>query len=287
MDGRLADTERTELLARLAKSPEALEIHADAAAVLGELESESGKVVPLIPPKAAGGRRLPRRWLAAAAVLGGVALAGPLFYMARDLGPGGSGFAAALREHGGPLPAGFDDRPWTTVRGAVAEPLTPGARAGRAGALSVDLEIAVWSRDTAAAARLASELAALLGGVPAGAPVAAMYRMVAQRTAAPPEDLQPLLERAGAAASQLTETQIYQLAAWAEAARIAAARRDMEFFRARESRSVLEWASQLTTMPEAARAGVERIRSALSDPGAPNWTALDRELAGLLRVVGS
>ncbi|HET8622559.1 MAG TPA: hypothetical protein VFM14_03275 [Gemmatimonadales bacterium] len=286
MDGRLADAERTDLLAHLARSPEALEIHADAAAVLGELESKSGKVVPLVSPRAAGGRRLPPRWLAAAAILAGVALAGPLFYATRS-DPDGAGFSARLREHGALLPAGVDDRPWTTVRGAVTDALTPGARAGRAGALSVDLEIAVWSRDTAAASRLASELAALLGGVPAGAPVAAMYHVAAQRAAAQPEELQPLLDRAADAAGKLTEPDVYRLAAWAEASRIAAAQRRPEFFQAGENRSLLEWASEIKTLPEGAAPVLERLRSALPSPGVPDWTALDRDLAELLRVLGS
>jgi hypothetical protein len=287
MDGRLNEAERSDLVARLAASAEDLEVHGDAAAVLGELEPQPGKVLPLAPRAPAGGRRV-YRWLAAAAILAGIALVGPLFHLVRRSAPPGAGrFAEPLLSNGALLPAGFEERPWTTVRGGGTEPLTSGALAARAGALAVDLEIAVWSRDSAAS-RLAGELALLLSSVPAGAPVAAMYRVVAQRTPeASPEDVRPLLERAGAAASELTEPQTYQLAAWAEAARIAAARRDRDFFRAGESRSAVEWASQLTTLPQAVRATVERIRSALSDPGTPNWTALERDLIELLRLLGS
>jgi hypothetical protein len=287
MDGRLNESERADLLARLAASPEELEVHGDAAAVLGELEPESGKVLPLAPRVPAGRRRV-YRWLAAAAILAGIALVGPLFQFVRRSAPPGPGrFTELLVENGALLPAGFEERPWTTVRGGGTEPLTTSALAARAGALAVDLEIAVWSRDSAAP-RLAGELALLLSSIPAGAPVAAMYRDVGQRAPeASPEEVRPLLDRAGAAASELTEPQVYHLAAWAEAARIAAARRDREFFRASESRSALEWASQLTTLPEAVRATVERIRSALSDPGTPEWTALERDLVELLRLLGS
>ncbi|MGH7517281.1 MAG: hypothetical protein ACREOC_07405 [Gemmatimonadales bacterium] len=289
MDGRLGERERAELLARLAASPDTLEVYADTAAVVGELESESAKVLPLSPRSREANRFLPRRWLAVAAILAGVAVVGPLLQLVlRSPSRVDAGrFIAPLVEDGTPLLAGWDERPWTTVRGGDApEPLTPAARAARAGALSVDLEIAVWSRDTMAA-RLATELALLLGGLPAGAPVGTMYRVVAQRAGAPPEELQPLLERARVAASKLTEPDAFQLAAWAEAARIAAARRNAEFFRTRESRSVLDWASGLATLPEAARPVVERLRSELSVGGVPDWRALDHALTELLRVMGS
>jgi hypothetical protein len=289
MDGRLNAPERADLLARLAASPEDLEVHGDAAAVLGELEPEPSKALPFAP-RAADGRRRVYRWLAAAAILAGIALVGPLFQVVRRSAPPVPGrFTETLLENGALLPAGLEERPWTTVRGGGTEPLTSSALAARAGALAVDLEIAVWSRDSAAP-RLAGELALLLSAVPAGAPVAAMYRLVAQRSpdvSAYPEEVRPLLQRAGAAASELTEPHTYHLAAWAEAARIAAAQRDRDFFRAGESRSALEWASQLTTLPRAERATVERIRSALSDPGGPNWTALERDLIELLRLLGS
>jgi hypothetical protein len=286
MDGRLADPLRADLLARLAASPEALEVQADAAAVLGELEPDSGKVLPLPAPASGLRRRLPIG-LAAAAVIAAISLGGPLIQEARWSSPPGSArFLAPLLENGAVLPADFDLRPWTAVRGGGPEPLTPAARAARAGALGVDLEIAVWSRDTTAP-RLANELAVLLGGVPAGAPVATMYRVIAQRAGAAPKEILPLLDRAAAAARELTAPDLYQLGAWGEAARIAAARRDVEFFRVRESRRALDWAARLPTLPDAARPAVERLQSRLQSPKAPDWAALNRDVAELLRVLGS
>lgn len=291
MDGRLDERERTELLARLAASDEAVEVHADAAAALSEVEAGEAKVLPLVPPARRAERwRIPaRRWLAAAAILAGVAVVGPLLrtlLRSPDRADAGR-FVRLLAAHGAGLPDQWDGSPWTTVRGGGAgEPLTPTARAARVGARVVDLEIAVWSRDTAAP-RLASEVAALLDGVPAGSPVATMYRVLAQRAGGAPEELKPLLERARVAASELTGADVFQLAAWAEAGRVAAARRNAEVFRTRESRSMLERASGLPSLPEAARAGVRRVRSDLPPEGPPEWSALERDLTELLRVLGS
>ncbi|HEV2148119.1 MAG TPA: hypothetical protein VGR37_12010, partial [Longimicrobiaceae bacterium] len=74
-----------------------------------------------------------------------------------------------------------------------------------------------------------------------------------------------------------------ELGAWAEAARIAAARRDAEFFRPRESRAVLGRAGEL---PEPAGAALERIRRAVEGDGAPEWNSLERGISDLLQTVG-
>ncbi len=291
MDGRLDERERAELLARLASSEDALEIYADATAALREAEAGEAKVLPLTPParRAERWRTPARRWLAAAAILAGVAVGGPLLWTRVRSPVGeepGRSFAPLVGDGIG-LPAGWDESPWTTVRGGgVAEPLTPTARAARVGARIVDLEIAVWSRDTAAP-RLASEVAALLEGVPAGAPVATMYRVLAQRAGRSPEELEPLLERGRLAASKLVGADVFRLAAWAEAGRVAAARRSAEFFRTRESRLLLEWASRLPSLPDAAGPVVRRLQGELPPGDPPDWGALEHDVTELLRVLGS
>ena len=288
IDGRLDERERAQLLARLASSEDAVEVYADAAAAVRELESGEGKALPLSPVRRADRWRIPaRRWLAAAAILAGVAVGGPLLWMRQQpSGPDEPGrfIEPLIRDPSGRGITLSDASPWSTVRGA-GEPLTPDARAARLGARIVDLELAVWSGDTASA-RLATEAAALLEGIPAGAPAATMYRVIAGRAGAPAEELEPLLERARGAASELAGGELVQLGAWTQAARIAAARRDADFFRARETRSMLEWASGQGSLPEAARGAVQRVRSDLASGGPPDWSSLEPDLTELLQVLG-
>lgn len=121
MDGRLGERERAEFLARLAASDEAVEVHADAAAAVSEAEAEEAKVLPLAPPARRAGRwRNPGpRWLAAAAILAGVAVGGPLLWT-RVRAPAGEvpgrSFTPLVGVGIG-LPAEWDDSPWTSVRG--------------------------------------------------------------------------------------------------------------------------------------------------------------------------
>jgi hypothetical protein len=71
------------------------------------------------------------------------------------------------------------------------------------------------------------------------------------------------------------------LGAWAEAARLAAARHDAAFFRARATRQALARAGRLD-LP-AARAALDRLR-AISDP--PDWASLLRGATALLAAAG-
>lgn len=294
LDGRLDERERADLLARLAQSDEDYEVLADSAGVLQELEaagverlrvSETAppaqpgeaerpaerEMIPIRPRPARGWRRPGARWLALAAVLAGVALVPVLW----------------SRIHPSGLPPGWiNDRPWATTRGA-GDLLTPEARAVRLGALLADLEVAVQSRDSAATSLLAAQIEALLADVPASGPITAIYREVGKRAADRPGQLEGRLRQGREAVGTLVAEDLVGLGAWTETARLAAVRRDEEFFRTRETRAVLEGAANLPSLPTPARAVVERIRNATSTREHLDWGALERDLTQLLAATAS
>jgi hypothetical protein len=228
------------------------------------------------------------RWLAIAAALAGVALAPWLLTRGGSAGREDPGrFVSTLTASGDRLPSQWQGTPWPGIRGA-GQPLAETARAARLGARLVDLELAVTTADTTAA-ELAAEIAALVEGLPAAGPVATLYRQVGQRAGAGAErqELEPLLLRARIAVARLAAADAFELAAWAEAGRLASAQRNRAFFRTRESRALLQRAATLSDLPAAARAIVERLDSQLRPPNLPVWSALDADLSELLRVLGT
>ena len=282
LEGRLPADQRAAVVARLAASEPALDAYIDAVAAMSELEpgqmiGDRGRAKS---PAGSGRWLSPRRWLALAAMLAGIGVVPWLATRMASNRTDPGRFVALLRAPAAGLPAGWDGRPWSSVRG-VEQPVTASARATRLGARLVDLDLAVQARDTAAAA-LAGDIGALLEALPAAAPVTAMYRDIGQRAGAPPEELKPLLVQAGAAASQLAGPDRARFGAWVEAARIAAARGDTTFFRAAETRTALDRARGVAGLPEAARAIVPRLDSTLTLERAPDWSALERDLTALL-----
>jgi hypothetical protein len=287
LDGRLDQTQRAELLAQLAASEEGLEAYADAVAIVGELEPAGRD--PGEATYRADWRRMPAwSWVAIAAALAGVAVTPWLWTRARSVDREDPGrFVSALAMSEGQLRRQWYATPWPGMRGAT-QPLTPTARAARLGARLVDLEVALRTRDTTVA-ELTAEITALVEDLPAAGPVAALYRDVGQRagTGALPQELEPLLTRARVAATRLAGADLVQLGAWAEAGRLAAAQRNAAFFRARESRSLLERAPGLANLPAAAHPVLQRLQSDLPAGGLPEWSALEADLTELLRVLGS
>jgi hypothetical protein len=277
LDGRLKGREREEAIARLAASDEDFEAYADALAISAELNAEEEGVTPIT---ARPRRALARRWLAMAAVLAGVALAPWLWtrYTART---DPARFAAEI-EAGG-LPAGWDASPWGATRGP-GDAIAPDARAVRLGARLVDLELAVRARSPAAAA-LASETAMLLEGIPASGPTATIYREIARRAAEPPEQLEPLLAQGRELVPLLAGVERVELGAWTEAARIAAARGDRDFFESRAARSQLERMAGTPGLEPSARTALERIRAGLESEPA-DLRAVERDATALLGLLG-
>jgi hypothetical protein len=286
LDGRLDERRRAEAVARLASSDAELEVFVDALAVTRELEAEEAAdgVVPLRPAaRRPWWRRPGGHWAAVAAVLAGLALLPVLWNRSRgpDVGDPG-GYAALLG--GGGLPAGWDRTPWGSTRGP-GDPLTEQARAVRVGAAVTDLEVAIASRDPRAA-EIADEIDELLGGVPGGSGSAMYYREIGRRAGEGPDRLGPLMEDGRRAAAALLGDTLVAVGAWAEAARLAAARRDDEFFRSAETRFALEQADGMAGLPEPAREAVGRIRSAIAADGSRDWTRLKHAADELLRLLG-
>jgi hypothetical protein len=194
-------------------------------------------------------------------------------------------FADLLTAERSQIPAVWGRQPWVGVRAMEVE-LTPRARAARLGARLTDLEVAVQARDTAVA-NLAAQIAILLEGIPAAAPVASVYRDIARRDDDSPINLQPLLKFGRTRAAQLAGEDFVRLGAWTEAARMAAARRDAAFFNARATREVLSRSAKLAAIPDSARASISRIEAGLQSDRKPAWGALESELFSLLQMLAS
>jgi hypothetical protein len=295
LDGRMDARRREEMLAHLARSGEDRAVLAGTAAILRQLE-EAGAARPgqAEHAAAAGGEpadaavpegvialdthragqpepdhlarrtRAPAlRWMALAAVLAGVALV-----TGRALRPGPSVGdepvrLAARLEHGAEgLPAGWTERrPWVSPRGDDAgdAPSSPGersARSARAGALLVDLSVAVRARDAGATRVLAAQIASRfdLRGGREGA-----LRRIADGAGASPERLRPLV---------------------AEATERIAKRLDAD------ARETLDRAARLTAADPPALAAVQQVRRLLAaDP--PQWGALAPAIDALARELAS
>ncbi|HEX6372321.1 MAG TPA: hypothetical protein VF006_25605 [Longimicrobium sp.] len=300
LEGNMPPRERAALLARLAASEAELEAYADALAVTDELEAEDGladaadealeeadggaRVIPLRAPRRRGWGAGPR--LALAASLAAVAIGAAAWGLGRGTGqPADPGRFAALLGRPG-IPAGWNATPWTASR-TPDETLDPHARAVRIGARITDLEAAAAAGDSTAARAAAAEAGALLEPLAAGGPAAALYGELGRRAGEPAGALAPLRERGRRTAARLAGEDGVALGAWAEAARLAAARRDAEFFRARATRRALERAAADPALPASARGGVERIRAALAAASAPDWGAVEREAARILADAGT
>ena len=283
MDGRLEGRDRDEALASLAAADDdALGAYADAAAVLRELEAEDAAAAP---PPAVDAKVIPFRrrarpgapLLALAAGLAAVALGIGGWWARGGTGPGDPGrYAARLEARG--IPTGWNGSPWAATRAADA-PLAPRARAVRLGARLTDLEVAAAVGDAASTRRAAAEAATRRGALPAAGPASSVYAEVRGRAGEPAAALAPLLARGRRTAARLAGEEGVALGAWAEAARLAAARHDAAFFRARESRAALGRAARMDVLPAEARAAVGRLQ----DVGeASDWAAVERDATALL-----
>lgn len=313
LEGRLEGAQRDELLARLAEDEEDLALFAEAAAIQRELEAEDGRVhdagesdadaedtedahppatepgvIPLRRP-ARPARVLDRRWLAAAAMVAGLALI-PFAWRATQGGAarGPSEYVAMLGNPSEGLPPKWlDDTLWPVTRGGGVT-LEEQTLAVRTGARMVGLEVAARAGDAESTLLLAGNVASDLETTTAGIGTIAA------------KGLEPLIDRAGAGApapelvtalqdaqgsvADAVDADWYALGAWTEAARLAAARRDTEFFRDRRTRRTLERADELVGNDEEARAALSTIRASLrAEP--VRWPNLESALRSLLAAV--
>jgi hypothetical protein len=290
LENRLDAGERAELMARLAGSDDDFEVFAEAAASLaelreGEVPAEEPEVVTApasvpgaIPlrPRAPVWRR-PVVGMALAAGLAGAVLA-PLA-LGRG-GPAGAGeVSALLAAPAAGIPREWDAHPWGATRG-TADAMTPEGRGARIGARMVDLESAVRAGNDAQARSIGAELEPLLADVPAGGAAIATVRRAAAGAGTDVATREGLLREAQRTALLAGERPVTR-GAWAEAARLAAARRDAEFFRARGSRRLLAGVAKDTEVASAGRQAAERMLAA-GRGEALDWTGLQRDARELL-----
>jgi len=304
LDGRMDTRRREEMLAHLTGSEEDRAVLAATAAILRQLEEAdvpgregvpaageepgdtAGGVVPLAARRR---RRAPfLGWVALAAVLVGVAL-----ITGRALRPRASIAdepvrLAARLEHGAQgLPTGWTERrPWGSARGddsgGTPSPGERWATAVRAGAMLVDLSVAVEARDAAATRVLAVQLAARFD--PQGGRGGAL-RGIADGAGESPERLRPLIGEATERIARRLDPDALRLGAWTEAARLAAARQDAGFFRDPATPRMLDRAGRLSAGDPVALAALQQVRLLLAADSlrwealAPAIDALARELA--------
>jgi hypothetical protein len=221
-----------------------------------------------------------RRWYAAAAGIAAIAVGSWLFARLRELGSDPADGGKLLASAGVRLPPGWDGQPWTATRGAT-EPLSADARAARLGARLTDLEVAVAARDSGAAV-IAGDIAFLLSGIDASGPLTTIYEAVRRRAGEPADQLTPLLEDGRDAVARLAGAESVALGTWAEAARLAAATRNVGFFRSPATRLVLGGDGVSQRDPTAARAA-QRIRALAAGGNSTDWTTLESATTELLR----
>ena len=290
LDGRLDERQRAEVMAQLASSEEAFDAFVDAAAVTPQLTlrgSRPGAGRRWLRGRTDGWRGPGRRWLALAAVLAGIAIA-PWSWsrLWRPAADPGEQLAVLLADAGSGLPRGWEGQPWSTMRGS-SDGLAPRARAIRLGARLVDLELAARAGDRVTTGVTATDIAVLAEGLPAGGVVGALHRNIARRAGEPASQLTPALADGRVAAARLAGEDLVRLGVWLEAARIAAARRNADFFRADHGRALLDVSTSDVGLGEPARQALDRVDAAMPASGAPEWGTLERALTDALRVLGS
>jgi hypothetical protein len=169
--------------------------------------------------------------------------------------------------------------PWAVTRGSGAV-MSERGRAVRLGARLVDLELAIAAGDSGMRRSTALSIDTLAHADPplTGAP-AELYQAIAAGDVA-----DRAARREGwEALSELAGEQATRLGAWLEAARVAAARQDAEFFRSRATRGVLDDA--VAAKDEDERTAMVRVRTAVAS-GSPEWASLATALEEALRVAG-
>jgi hypothetical protein len=239
-------------------------------------------VVPLRPPfTARTWRRAPARWVALAAVLAGVLLVPLALSRSASRDPGD--FATLLANPQAGLPPAWDERPWSVTRGSGND-AADNARAARLGALQVDLEVAAAAGQSAAIVDISRDIVSWLDKMAGSGPLAAVYRDIAKRADQPAGTLSAPVADARETLVLFVDEDHFNLGAWAEAASIAAKRRDAEFFHARASRKLLDRAASLPSLDTETRATV-RVIQAAAQADQPNWVALETQSTQLLKQI--
>lgn len=262
-----------------------------AAAIQRELEEQDAAaatpgVLPFARPERPR-RGLDRRWMAAAAVVAGLALVPMAWRATQGGGPvrDPAQAVALLENPSAGLPADWVDNPaWSVTRGG-SDPLVDQPLSVRTGADMVALEVAVRARDAEDTRRIAQRVSlTLTEASTVGSVAARSLDPLVERAGAPPADLLSALEEASESVADAVDGDWFAVGAWTEAARLAAARRDAAFFREERTRRTLERVEDLVEDNESARAAVAAIRDAI---GATPllWPELEGALGNLMKAV--
>ena len=227
-----------------------------------------------------------RGWMAAAAVIAAAVIVPLVWQASRGRAVQEPAQAVAMLENpAAGLPRGWTDTPaWAVTRGE-GDARTDNARAARLGAYLVQLELALRARQPEAGL-LALRAAELLDNVPAGGIASSMLRDLAGRADQDPAAALADLDGAAGAASQMVDADWLALGAWAEAARLAAARRDAAFFGTARTRSTLDRAETLLAGDAEAQTALTAIRASVQSD-TPDFTQLGPALRGLRYAAAS
>lgn len=287
LDKRLGASERKELLEELNASQELREVLADAASALGEIEAQrSASDTDREVSRTFALRRKVRlhpRWVAAAAVL--TLAIGAIVWQSRRVAPTDATDSILALLANGTSEHDVNITPaWPVTRGAEV-PLSADQRATRLGALAVDLELAVTARDTNARF-FALQTAALLESVPAGGPVAQIYRGLAQTEVAGGPVAPSVLRDARLASAEIAGRRAYALGVWLEAARTAAHHRDAAFFSSAATRRMLSLA-RTAQLPVSLVDDVAAHIRAVASPSVNDatWSELEMRLRRALALL--
>lgn len=241
-------------------------------------------VIPLRRPERKP-RRLSPQWGALAAVLAGVMLL-PFAWRAMQGGavryP--SQAVAMLETPEAGLPPGWELPPLRNQTRGDGDLLAERQRSARLGGYMVQLELAIRARDAERTGLLADQAAFLVRDVTAGGLLTSALSQLKEQAGGEPSALLPQVEGVNETAASLLEADWFSLGAWAEAARLAAARQDAGFFRSARTRRTLEQAAGLVVDDKGASDAVRALSAAAeSDP--PDWSALRTASGNLFSAV--
>jgi hypothetical protein len=158
-------------------------------------------------------------------------------------------------------------------------------RAVRAGAMLVNLSVAVQLRDTERTRVLAEQVRARFARDPSAA--AAPLRRIWARPDAPPDSLARLLDQAADRLAGRLGRRALELGAWVQAARLAAHGGNEDFFEGGTSRGMLRRAERLFQGDDGVRTAVADVRAALPAQGPPQWQPLRDSLDVLVKELAS
>lgn len=285
LEGRVEGRQREEMLAHLAAADDDYEVFTNTAAVLRALEEQDAR--PLAPPSTRrGGWRKPA-FRTAMAVTGAVVLLLAVGLLFRGRGawsedvPLQLAMRADVDAEG--LPGGWTDRtPWNRVRGTGAEGAENHARAVKAGAMLVDLSVAARARDADNVRLVALQMIdAFEPGANPGTPLP----RIGTRPEAPVDSLNALLAKATERLADRLDRKSLELGAWLEAARLAAARRNSDFFQDGAGEGMLRRAGRAAPGDGRVEAATEAVRLALPRNGSADWDTLGDRIETLLSAL--